>query len=335
VAGPHRWHNPQISFFSRLLSRMIMSLKKSKASAGSGTPLAPKLNRVPLPAIDPEDDVILLTRSKIPPPSTKATKPVPLKSCLKKRDSLSSSTSSISSLSSRSPPPRYTSKEDITVMSEAETSPKRPRAFRSRDLRVGSGCVGSDYEMDPKTPKSILKKASALSQDPITLHWQLLPYNCQISRKFLRFDISHSPKTSIRDLNTGRLLAESDYLKLASQPALDEMLIRCEHGAKMEPWNIYVHRKGGIRCIDVFQAIHTSFSTPLEDDERKKIPRTRLSSCDKAFKRRCESSANLTLWEERQGMRRVDLLEGRTIFLGLALAPSRDCWLLQLGFPSL
>lgn len=176
--------------------------------------------------------------------------------------------------------------------------------------------------------------SAAQPRTTTTLHWQLLPYNCQMSRKFLRFDISHPPKNTIRDLLTGRSWSESDYLKLASQPALDEMLIRCENGPRMEPWNIYVHRRGGIRCIDVFQAIHSSFSTPLEDDEKRKMSRTRLSGCDKAFRRRCDSAAGLALFEERQGMKRVDLLEGRTIFLGLALSPARDCWLLQLGYPS-
>jgi hypothetical protein len=194
--------------------------------------------------------------------------------------------------------------------------------------------------MKPKKPKSILKKTSALfshsarQPEKITLHWQMLPYDSRMSRKFLRFDISHPPKDTVRDLLTGRCWSESDYLKLASQPALDEMLIRCENGPRMEPWNIYVHRKGGIRCLDVFQAIQSSFSTPVEDDEKRRLSRTKSLACEKAFRRRCESSAGLALWEERQGMKRVDLLEGRTIFLGLAMSPARDCWLLQLGYPS-
>jgi len=318
-----------------------MSLKKTKPSRGSSTPLAPRLNGVPLPDVKAEDDVILLmsaARANISLPTIKTTKldPPVLKSCLKKRDSSSSSTSSkSSSASARSPPPRYSSREDVAVMSEAETSPTRLRAFRGRDLRTGSGSAGSDCEMMTKKPRSILKKiaTAAVPRDPITLHWQLLPYNHHISRKFIRFDISHPPKNTIRDLNTGRPLSESDYEKLASQPALDEMLIRCENGAKIEPWNIYVHRKGGIRCIDIFQAIHESFSSVLDEDEKKKISRIKMSGCEKAFKRRCELSSNLTLWEQRQGMKRVDLLEGRTIFLGLASSPGRDCWLLQLGFP--
>jgi len=317
-----------------------MSLKRSKVHSASSTPLAPRMNGVPLPDVNPEDDVILLmssTRDNIPPPMIKTIKhvPQPLKSCLKKRNSSTSSTSSASSSSPQSPPPRYSSREDISVMSEAETSPTRLRAFRNRDLKAGLGSASSDCETIPKKPRSILKQTSATTKgDAITLHWQLLPYNCQISRKFLRYDISFPPKDTIRDLTTLRPLPESDYQKLASQPALDEMLIRCENGAKMEAWNIYVYRKGGIRCIDVFQAIHESFSSILDQDEKKKISKTKMSSCEKAFKRRCQLSSNLTLWEERQGMKRVDLLEGRTIFLGLALSPARDCWLLQLGYPA-
>ena len=109
------------------------------------------------------------------------------------------------------------------------------------------------------------------------------------------------------------------------------MLIRCEVGLVSEPWNIYVNRRGGIRILDVFEKIYESFSIVLNDDEKKKLNPRKMKFYDLAFRRRCADSPGLTLHEERKGMRRVDLLEGHTIFTGLELSASRDCWLLRLG----
>ena len=109
------------------------------------------------------------------------------------------------------------------------------------------------------------------------------------------------------------------------------MLIRCEVGLVSEPWNIYVNRRGGIRIIDVFEKIYESFSIVLNDDEKRKLNPHKMKYYDRAFRRRCAITPGLTLLEERKGMRRVDLLEGHTVFMGLELSASRDCWLLRLG----
>jgi len=109
------------------------------------------------------------------------------------------------------------------------------------------------------------------------------------------------------------------------------MLIRCEVGLVSEPWNIYVNRRGGIRILDVFEKIYESFSIVLNDDEKKKLDPRKMKYYDRAFRRRCAITPGLTLLEERKGMRRVDLLEGQTVFMGLELSASRDCWLLRLG----
>lgn len=151
----------------------------------AGTPLAPKLHRVPLPNKDPEDDIILFMATKDPTTpamrvrqikTSNPSKPPPvLKSCLKKRDpspsSSSTTSSSASSASSssypRSPPPQFRSREDVSIYSESETSPTRLKGYRGRHLRSSDG-VESDYEKSAsqmRHPRSNLKNSSKYSRD--------------------------------------------------------------------------------------------------------------------------------------------------------------------------
>ena len=151
----------------------------------AGTPLAPKLHRVPLPDKDPEDDIILFMATKDPAApamhirkikTSNPSKPPPvLKSCLKKRDpspsSSSTTSSSASSASSssypRSPPPQFRSREDVSIYSESETSPTRLKGYRGRHLRPSDG-VESDFEKPTsqmRHPRSNLKNSSKSSRD--------------------------------------------------------------------------------------------------------------------------------------------------------------------------
>ena len=163
----------------------------------AGTPLAPKLHRVPLPDKDPEDDIILFMATKDPTTpamrirqikTSNPSKPPPvLKSCLKKRDpspSSSSTTSSSASSSSypRSPLPQFRSREDVSVYSESETSPTRLKGFRGRHLRSTDGAE-SDFEKSAsqmRHPRSNLKNSSSeSSRDPTLI--SSLPKNFSFS----------------------------------------------------------------------------------------------------------------------------------------------------------
>jgi hypothetical protein len=109
------------------------------------------------------------------------------------------------------------------------------------------------------------------------------------------------------------------------------MLIRCEVIPVSKPWSIYVTRRGGIRIIDVFEKIHESFSIVLGGDEKKKLSPHKMKYYNRAFRQRCAITPGPTALEEEKGMKRVDLLEGHSIFMGLDLSSSRDCWMLRLG----
>ena len=109
------------------------------------------------------------------------------------------------------------------------------------------------------------------------------------------------------------------------------MLICSEDDQVFEPWDIYVNRRGGVRIIDVFEKIYERFSVVLNDDEKKKLDPHKMEYCLRAFRQRCALTPGSAALEEEKGMKRVDLLEGHTIFRGLGISASRGCWLLRLG----
>ncbi|OBZ68863.1 hypothetical protein A0H81_11243 [Grifola frondosa] len=92
----------------------------------------------------------------------------------------------------------------------------------------------------------------------------------------------------------------------------------------------------------VFDSIYKEFNHALTNEERERYfsnSKGRLARCEAAFKKRCEDETTVVAAAElAKGMRRVDLLEGRTIFMGLRRPHDSDdkpntYWVLELGYP--
>jgi hypothetical protein len=164
------------------------------------------------------------------------------------------------------------------------------------------------------------------------LHWQLLQHDPARGKPRLYFDVSQEPALIRVFHKYMRPLMPDDKHKLAASVPLTHMTIRCAP-LPLAAWDIRVRRHdgGSLRCMDVFEAIYESLSTPLSDAEKGQWTQEYLDSCEPVFKARCKASAALTDWEERQGLRRVDLLKGRTRFMGIARAsPGKNYWVLHL-----
>lgn len=167
----------------------------------------------------------------------------------------------------------------------------------------------------------------------------MLPYDPARSKKLLYFNVAHPP-TLIRDHTRMPpvLLPQSEVEKLASEIPLSEMEIRC---SQLPHWDIIVKRAGpgGIRCIDVYRAIYETFQRELSETERDYYtPAGRRKQCEAAWRKRCKEAPGLLEVHLKKGMCRIDLLEGRTIFMGLRRpVPTDDkpdrVWVLELGFP--
>lgn len=167
--------------------------------------------------------------------------------------------------------------------------------------------------------KSIPQPATLASiTPPVSLHWKLLPYNHQISKARLVFDVAREVEC-VRLLYTypARPLTTVERNKPAAEPLLKEMVIRCP---ELSDWPVYVERASGIRCIDVFEAIHRTYSIILTNADRR-IHAGRVRACQDVFEERCRHEPNLSAQEKAQGMRRVDLLGRKSIFQGLDWTP--------------
>ncbi|KAF9465304.1 hypothetical protein BDZ94DRAFT_1254212 [Collybia nuda] len=104
--------------------------------------------------------------------------------------------------------------------------------------------------------------------------------------------------------------------------------------APLDQWPIRIRRAQGIRCIDVFEEIYRKLSEPLTEEDMDTIGRGYAERCVRAFKQRCKDSPGLTLYNEKRGMQRVDLLRGRRIFEGLTRDSKSATWELHIhNFP--
>lgn len=126
-------------------------------------------------------------------------------------------------------------------------------------------------------------------------------------------------------------LGSTDLDKSAVNISMTEMIIRCN---QLPHWEIVARNPSGVTCGDVFQAIHDTLCTPLTDRERGKFV---TDECQErvleAFEKRCRDTPELDEYTRRRGMMRVDLLQGKRIFIGLSYPPGSDVWALDLGHP--
>lgn len=172
---------------------------------------------------------------------------------------------------------------------------------------------------DPFTVPPVPKMPS--QQMAVQLHWQLLSRAPDSTNRRLRFNIAHPTSCMKCDpRNLDKLAARLDDDDFA------EMTIKGDFLSK----SIRIRRPAGIRCRDVFDAIHDSYSQVLSEREIAKIPEDDRAEVDDAFEARCAKAAGLTAVEKRAGLRRVDLLKGRNFFGGL-WEQDNGSWLLHLS----
>lgn len=129
---------------------------------------------------------------------------------------------------------------------------------------------------------------------------------------------------------TRQLLDEELYLPVSSHCVLRRMTIMCEY---MERWPVVAERAEGLRCIDVFDAIHRTFAVPLTAEEKSSYTREFLESCIPAFKQRCTDGPGITAHNEAKGLCRVDVLRTKKIFRGIEKKSKHSAWILTLDRP--
>ncbi|EPQ54641.1 hypothetical protein GLOTRDRAFT_139179 [Gloeophyllum trabeum ATCC 11539] len=218
-------------------------------------------------------------------------------------------------------------------MSDGEVMMRRPRkpSLIARSSTPAPKPVKAVVDVPPRpaAPKSTMMDCRIQS---INLHWLLLPYDCRRSRGHLEFDITQRidrirlwpPRGSPRPLTVEEL----------NKPVADRTLTKMDIACNHLPWCVRIRREEGIRIVDVLDGIQKTYYRTLTDADRERIPPQRLPACHRAFKHRCRTALALPEVVEREGMRRVDMLEGKTMFLGLICPPpdqSQSQWILHMG----
>ena len=119
---------------------------------------------------------------------------------------------------------------------------------------------------------------------------------------------------------------------MCEAPPLTEMNIRYP---KFTGWSLTVRRPDGgpLLVRDVFQALSDDlYQVTTRQDRKEYIPRGEMPRCEAAYKKRCEESVK-SVAEHRMGMRRVDLLQGDSHFIGLTrpTKDDQDFWIANFG----
>lgn len=166
------------------------------------------------------------------------------------------------------------------------------------------------------------------------LHWQLLPPRAALGR-YVRFDAG-LPVYLIKRYADGGVpgaMLERDFCKPAVEGVrLTRMTLRC---AQLRHWpDIVVWNPKGVTCGDVFDAVYDMLHTPLTELECARLldgdeTRRRVGE---AFAQRCRDAPLLDEYVRQQGLRRIDVLEGKRVFAGMQLATGDRCDLWQMSF---
>ncbi|KAG6816187.1 hypothetical protein H0H87_008014 [Tephrocybe sp. NHM501043] len=164
----------------------------------------------------------------------------------------------------------------------------------------------------------------------VSVTWPLLEYRIRKEKHdpMIFFDVSQPPTSLdrskgvqvLRKNDSGmstQLTKEDADLPFTKEAWVSIVDMRCGV-PELAAWDVIVQPYEGdkIRVRDVFQKIYDTYQVPLTQEERLKYHHIVNSrACQEAFKRRCRNAPMSTLWNEQQGIRRIDLAGDRTLFL--------------------
>ncbi|TFK52393.1 hypothetical protein OE88DRAFT_1734395 [Heliocybe sulcata] len=299
--------------------------KKLKKSFIDADPDAPRMGTVPLPEVE---DVVVMAAVQSSP-----SRPKWRDECLSDGELMTrprKPSTVRSSTPAPTPPPKMVQARSSTPAPRSST----PASRSSTPTRRSSTPAAKPPKGADSSPPSAAPKASSHACTVKNLHWLLLPYDLRISKGYLEYDFAH-PVDRVRlrsPRGDTRPLTAADLHKPAADTPLVEMTIVC---ADLPQWQVRVRRPEGVRIVDVLDGIHRTYAAPLSAADKEALGTEKIEQCEGAFRRRCRAACALDEWEREQGIRRVDMLRGKTMFLGLIRHPQSgiagDVWMLYLG----
>jgi len=221
----------------------------------------------------------------------------------------------------------------------ASGSSAKPQRIRLPSLHAGDPVktrapvsAASSWQSQPTIPAredrrpKVVVEAAPLKAEAIALSWPLVEYAEGKRTRYppIFFDVRCNPnadewniraRRQHRGCNTPLTQAERE-MPASTHCTITDMLIYFV-SPYLIGWPVPVKRNQGIRCIDIFQAIYEKLQGRLTSEDHRRYGEEYIRRCRPAFEQRCREDPGLPGYNERQGMRRVDLLRGKTIFKGL------------------
>ncbi|SJL12711.1 uncharacterized protein ARMOST_16142 [Armillaria ostoyae] len=152
---------------------------------------------------------------------------------------------------------------------------------------------------------------------------QLNPWLTEYAQAgYLWFDLSMAAFNPIRVDNMGMQtqLGLNELSGPATHPHIQRMTIICD---ELPCWPITVIGDGirGLSLEDVLRRLYRMMMWRISRDEWQRLPEGDRVAVVRAFVRRCRALGNpdLEYAEKQDGVKRVDLLLGKTMFRGLAV----------------
>ncbi|KAG7447036.1 uncharacterized protein BT62DRAFT_851973, partial [Guyanagaster necrorhizus] len=136
---------------------------------------------------------------------------------------------------------------------------------------------------------------------------------------YLRFDLSMAAFNPLRVDTMGMQvsLGMNELSGPATHPHIQKMIIICD---ALPYWPITVgDGSRGLSLLDVLQGLYRMLMWRISAAEWHRFPEGDQTAIAKAFNRRCRALGNpqLANAERQDGVKRVDLLLGKTMFRGL------------------
>jgi hypothetical protein len=173
---------------------------------------------------------------------------------------------------------------------------------------------------------------------PLHLAPWLTPNPVNADRPHIVWDVSEPPSTAKRI--SGQDIFVNMHEAFSSDatavfPETDEITVVCNTGLAQDMWPPIRIRKNKVTSGDVFWAIYEFFQKPISCDEVDLIKGRSEDSYRRLLEAcylRCRRAPGLADITRRQGVKRIDCLEGRTAWWGMWPVWAPDgTWSLHLG----
>ncbi|KAI0261860.1 hypothetical protein BC834DRAFT_829663 [Gloeopeniophorella convolvens] len=158
---------------------------------------------------------------------------------------------------------------------------------------------------------------------PLHLAPWLVPNPFNADRPHVVWDISEPPSQAKRISGKDVFVDMHDAFEskaTAVFPEADEIIVVCHTGLAQDMWPPIRIRKDCVTSGDVFWAIYNFFQTTVTRTEVDRIAAHSEDTLNRlldACYRRCRRAGGLADITRRQGVKRIDCLEGRTAWWGM------------------